>query len=171
MDVKELLAIQLDSGQALLTAAAEALTEDEFHAHLPGPGPSANWIFGHLAVNEDWFLSLLSDQKVQLPKDLADRYQGDLSFAQEVASTSRPSQAAGLGKQEIVDLFVRQRQRTRATLQASDPSGWHGPLPEGIPAIYKSLGGVWGIVAVHQYWHLGQLMSIRNMLKKPPLQM
>ena len=169
MDVKSLLKIQLDSGEQLLTKAADTLAESEFHDQLPGPGPSANWIFGHLTVNEDWFISLLTGQPVRSPKDLIDRYQDDASFSKESTAFHRGTADSSLSRGAIVGLFREQRQRTLAALAATDQSRWNEPLPAGIPSIYRNLGGVWAIVAVHPYWHLGQLMSIRHMLQKPPL--
>jgi hypothetical protein len=168
MEVKTLLKIQLDSGQVLLAKAADTLTESEFHNQLPGPGPSAHWIFGHLTVNEDWFLSLLTGQPVRSPKDLIDRYQDDASFTKE-STDFRGTSDSPLSKGAIVGLFLEQRQRTLAELATTDLSRWNEPLPADIPAMFRNLGGVWGIVATHPYWHLGQLMSIRHMLHKPPL--
>lgn len=169
MEIKEFLTIQLDSGESWLLKATDGLSEDDFREHLPGPGPSANWIFGHLAVNEDWFLSVLTPQKMQSSAELVEAYQGDLSFTREVAHQAASARPSSLLKQQIIDLFVATRRRTLSALRDADISEWQGPLPQGIPSVYKNIGGVWGIIAVHQYWHLGQLMSIRHMLKKPPV--
>lgn len=169
MDIKALLRNQLDSGMKLLMKAAETLSEDDFHAQLPGPGPSANWIFGHLAVNEDWFVSLLTGQPVRMGRELIEQYQDDASFVTESASHARATSSSSFSKSAILEHYLDQRKRTLEALAASEVAHWDSPLPTGIPPMYKNLGGVWGIVAVHPYWHLGQLMSIRHMLHKPPL--
>lgn len=55
MDALQFLTAELESGEFLLTHAAEDLPGSEFYRPLPNAGESADWIFGHLSVNEDWF--------------------------------------------------------------------------------------------------------------------
>lgn len=165
MDVKELLKNELDSGQHILTKAVEIFNEDEFHAHLPGPGVSANWVLGHLAVNEDWFLSILTPAGVTLSADVIAMYQEDRSFLKEAPRTpsyveTHPPKAA------LVELFLTQRQRVLQALEEADVATWDQPAPEGMPPIFSTVGAVWGVIATHQYWHIGQVMSIRHMLAK-----
>ena len=169
MEIKALLRNQLVSGREILTKAAEPLTEDEFHVHLPGPGVSPNWVFGHLAVNEDWFLSILTGSAIALDAELIAMYQDDTSYKQEVPiTTSR--HGTHPTKREILDLFESQRTRVLDALDASDTSDWLDPAPDGMPAVFDTVGAVWGVIGTHQYWHIGQLMSIRHMLGKPPFQ-
>jgi len=89
MNIKALLINQLNSGRLILTKGAESLSDQEFHVHLPGPGVSATWVFGHLATNEDWFLSILTGQQTQLPDVVAKQYQDDRSYLQEAREIGR----------------------------------------------------------------------------------
>src|SRR5713226_4752650 len=70
----------------------------------------------------------------------------------------------------MLRLFEDQRKRVIQVLTAEDMSKWGLPAPTGLPVIFKTVGSVWGIVGTHQYWHIGQLMTIRTMLGKPAFQ-
>ena len=54
-------------------------------------------------------------------------------------------------------------------LEDEDVSQWEKPTPDKIPDVFPTLGALWGIMGTHPYWHLGQLIAIRHMLKKPYL--
>ena len=151
---------QLSSGSFLLTRAVEDFDDREFHVRLPGRGESANWIFGHLAINEDWFLHVLTGSNQEVSASLRDKY-----FADESPPADPGTEI--VGRDEILDLFLGNRQRVISALEKEDPSNWDGSPPVGLPPIFETLGSVWGILGTHQYWHLGQIMTIRQMLAKP----
>lgn len=88
MDAIQFLKAELDSGEFLLTRGVEDLAGSEFYQRLPNAGESADWIFGHIAVNEDWFLSILTGSAVKAPR----------SFAMFTSTTSlRPASARRCG--------------------------------------------------------------------------
>jgi hypothetical protein len=150
---------QLRIGAWTLTEAAKILDEDEFLQKLPNAGESANWIFGHLAVNEDWFLSLLTGSPPKLSQKMHDVYQADFPL---------PSHAPmAIPRSKLIAIFKGQRARTVATIKSADIRKWSAPAPSQMPDEFKTQADVWGGIATHQYWHIGQLMTIRTMLGKP----
>jgi DinB superfamily len=160
MDAREFLRSQLDGGAWILVEAASALADDEFYERLPHAGESADWIFGHIASNEDWFLTKLTGSERQIPEEIYSVYQPDFP---------PPTVAQGvLDRNGMIELFQAQRQRSLDALLAADTSTWDQKAPEGLPSIFDTVGAVWGILGTHQYWHIGQLMTIRTMLGQPP---
>ncbi len=119
-----------------------------------------NWCLGHLATSEDWFLKLLTGAETALSEDTHAKYKAGQS----------PTSNAGdyPGKADVWGMFQAQRKRVLAALEKDDPGTWDDPAPEGLPPLFKTRGSIWGLIATHQYWHLGQIMSIRRMVGKPP---
>ena len=71
--------MQLQSSYVLLTKGIADFTTDELQIHLPNGGSSAFWMFGHLAVNEDLFLSLLHHNKRKSTEQNINKFQDDNS--------------------------------------------------------------------------------------------
>lgn len=151
-----LLKNQLDSGQFLLTTVANDLNEVEFKTKLANTGASAAWIFAHLAVNEDWFLSVLTHTTIECDAQIIKNSQPDLSYQTFDANLYH--------KEYLLSLFKQQRARVLAALEKQNADTWQMSAPPGLPTIFKTLGDTWGILGTHQYWHFGQLMSIRQYL-------
>jgi hypothetical protein len=164
MNAADLLISQLRGGEWTILRAAEDLDNNNFHTHLPGGGESPLWIFGHIAVNEDWFLSILvTGGSRTVDPEIAEVYQADFPLPDALAHSKDT-------RSDVINLFRTQRKRVYAALELEDPATWDTPPPPGLPPIFTSRGAVWGILGTHQYWHLGQLMSIRTMLGKPTFQ-
>ena len=161
MDAKALLTSQLGSSAWLLGKAAEDLNDADFLAQLPGEGQTANWIYGHLATSEDWFMSKLTGSSLQISADDHERYKAGQAL------TTDPG--AYLSKADVLSLFQTQRERTLGALSKADTSSWDSPAPEGLPPMMETVGSVWGVVGTHSFWHLGQVTAIRRMLGKPPM--
>lgn len=159
MDARGLLKSQLESGAWILTEAAAGLRADEFYERLPNAGESADWIFGHIATNEDWFLSKLIGCGIEVSEELHTVYQADFPLP-----TVRQHL---LDREGMIGLFKAQRQRVVEALAKEDTSTWDSPAPDGLPAVFPTKGSAWGILGTHQYWHIGQLMAIRSMVGEP----
>lgn len=158
-DPRTLLIDQLQSGESIMTKAVNDLNDREFHTRLPGRGESVNWIFGHLATNEDWFLMKLTGSAQQVSGELQEKYQADES---PPADSSTPI----VERHDILNFFRFHRARVIEALQKTDITRWDDPAPDGLPLMFSTLGSAWGILGTHQYWHLGQIMTIRQMLAK-----
>lgn len=159
MDPRQFLIDQLDSSEHILLTAAADLTEKEFLFELPGQRETANWIFGHLAINEDWFLSQLTGSARQHSQPFYDRYFLDTS------SISPPPDPPDRGT--VLDMFRATRSRVKAAVREADPATWSDPPPPDLPAIFRSRGAAWGILGTHPYWHVGHIVTIRAMLGRP----
>jgi len=70
----------------------------------------------------------------------------------------------------MIAIFAKQRSRVVEAVKVADASDWGDPAPPGLPDIFPTRGSVWALLGTHQYWHIGQLMSIRAMLGVPPVQ-
>jgi hypothetical protein len=162
MDAREFLLAELDSGDFLLLNGVNDLIDEEFYVRLPNAGESADWLFGHVAVNEDFFLSKLTGSAPQVSENIRNAYQNDFPPT-NIAQALLP-------RDGMLQLFRDQRQRVKEALRKEDTLTWDEPAPPGLPSIFKTKGAVWGIVGTHQYWHIGQLMTIRTMLGKPAFQ-
>lgn len=159
MDARGFLQSQLEGGAWILTEAAAGLSTDEFYERLPNAGESADWIFGHIATNEDWFLNKLTGSDLQVSQELHSVYQADFpppTVRQRV-----------LEREGMLELFKTQRARVVEALAKEDTSTWDQPAPDGLPAVFPTVGAVWGILGTHQFWHIGQLMAIRSMVGEP----
>ena len=119
MDAKSLLVSQLEAGGWTLIKACEDLDGQDFLVRLPNAGESADWIFGHIAVNEDWFLSKLTGAKQVLSDEMHAVYQADFPA---------PAVRQGLlSRTALLELFNEQRERTLVAVKAADATGWDGP--------------------------------------------
>lgn len=159
MDARGLLQSQLESGAWILIEAAAGLDADEFYERLPNAGESADWIFGHIATNEDWFLNKLTGSALEVSEELHSVYQADFP--------SPTVRQRVLDRDGMVELFKAQRRRVVESLAEEDTSSWDAPAPGGLPAVFPTKGSAWGILGTHQYWHIGQLMAIRSMVGEP----
>jgi hypothetical protein len=120
------------------------------------------WIFGHLAVNEDCFLSILTGSAQQLPQKMHDVYPADFP---------PPShQPMAIDRAKLIAIFKAQRARTMAAVRKTNTDMWTAPAPSQMPEAFKTQADGWGGIATHQYWHVGQIMTIRAMLGKPAFQ-
>jgi len=132
MDSQTLLREQLVSGKHIIDKAVEDLSDEDFTVRLPGDGVFATWIFGHLAVSEDWVLSLLTGAEVRLPNERINQFEGDRSFQQEFDPATLPSRT------EALTLFETQHQRVLQSLEAEDVSQWQKPTPDQIPDVFPT---------------------------------
>ncbi len=141
----------------LLLGALEPLSDDEFFA-ASASGVSAAWTVGHLACVTDLFGGWISGQGRHLP-----------DAAHEVFNTTAVTDSNGATKASLVNpavwsasrisLFFRQAQvRAFATLEAFDVARWGERPPRKIPDdSLPTLGAIWENLAVHTYWHMGEL--------------
>lgn len=149
---------QLHSSYVLLTKAVADFEQQDFFIQLPNQGSSAYWIFGHLSVNEDFFISLLTGDKIQYDEPFKTLFQDDNSCYKNFS---------GKNTTETLDIFLTQHEKVKNTISHADVSTFCNPPPTGLPSVFDSVSAVWGIFSTHRYWHIGQLMSIRKLLSKP----
>lgn len=154
-DVKQVIARQMDRSGNTLMLGLEPVSDDEFFAEN-ATGFSAAWTIGHLACVADLFSSW---------------FDGHLLFGCEFHAVFNETDVAGpapVSKAESASskdypkayLLLRFREamvKALRALEAFDAGQWDAPAPPGTPASLLNGGTVWEHLAVHVYWHLGEL--------------
>lgn len=154
-DAKQVIARQMDRSGNTLHLALEPVSDDEFFAENPN-GFSAAWVTGHLACVADLFSSwfdygLLFDRGFHQAFNETDVTRaGSVSKAASVSRERYP-------KADLLFLFRQAVVKALRALEAFDLAQWDAPPPPGVPVSLRAAGDVWEHLAVHVYWHLGEL--------------
>ena len=154
-DVRDILARMITlSGQTFLLAM-EPLSDDVFFAEQPN-GFSAAWVTGHGACFPDLFSSWFTGERV-----LGDDFHAVFNETAVVAA-GPVSKAATVDRETYPKdlLMLRFREAgTKAirTLRSFKLEEWYSQAPPGAPVGLLTAGSVWERLAVHTYWHNGEL--------------
>lgn len=156
---KDIVRRQMNRSGNLLLGALEPLNDAEFFA--PGAsGVSPAWTVGHLACVTDLFSGWISEEGCRLPAEAHKVF----NSTDVVGMDGTP-----VPKAELVDpkkwssrsilLMYRQAQvRAFANLEDFDAQRWGERPPRRIPDdSLPNLGAIWENLAVHTYWHMGEL--------------
>jgi len=145
------------SGNTLL-AAMEPLKDDEFFAAGPS-GISAAWTVGHLACVSDLFGAALDDGQLALAPEAHSAFNdldiGERKFATKAEGVDRQL----FPKSRIITMMRQSQVRLLKVLDAFDVTLWNEPGPDRFADSLQTYGAVWEHLAVHTYWHLGELSS------------
>jgi hypothetical protein len=142
------------SGETLLLAL-EPLSDSEFFRENVN-GFSAAWVTGHLACVADLFSSWFDGEKLlsgpfhQVFNDTAVIAGGPLSRAAGVDRGLYP-------KADLLLWFRQAMVKALRTLAEFDLAQWDAPGPACVPVTLTAAGAVWERLAVHVYWHCGEL--------------
>ncbi len=69
-------------------------------------------------------------------------------------------------------MFGLARTNTLEAIEAADVATWTNPSPDDYPKeFFPTIGAVWGMMATHQFWHIGQITTCRTIMKKKPVLM
>ncbi len=151
----QVIARQIDRSGSTLLLALEPLDGAEFYAENVN-GFSAAWVTGHLACVADLFSSwfggglILGTPFHQVFNDTAVTGPGSVSKAASVDPRCYPKDALLLRFREAMVKALR-------TLGEFGPARWDAPPPSVVPVSLLTGGAVWEHLAVHIYWHLGEL--------------
>jgi DinB family protein len=149
---------QLNRSGNTLLAALEPLQDQDFFG--PGPaGVSAAWTLGHLACVADLFGAALDDGQLALHEDTHAVFN-----ALDLGVKKLLSKAEGVCQKDYPKsrllLMMRQTQvRLLKLLDAFDVQRWDEPAPDRLADTLPTYGSVWEHLAVHTYWHLGELSN------------
>lgn len=149
---------QLNRSGNTLMAALEPLSSEEFFE--PGPsGISAAWTVGHIACVADLFGATLDDGRLALDPETHEVFN-----SLEIGPKKLTTKAAGVDPQRYskadILLMMRQTQvRLLKLLDVFDVARWDEPAPDRVADTLPTYGAVWEHLAVHTYWHLGELSS------------
>ncbi|HVH47186.1 MAG TPA: DinB family protein [Labilithrix sp.] len=143
------------SGNSLI-AAIEPLSEEEFFGAGVN-GISVAWTLGHLACVFDLFTSWIRGSRRMLPKEVHDVFN-----SLDVRAPGGPTKAdvvrkAAYTKGEIQFMLRGAQIQALKLLETCTEQDWHarpaGPGPEDL----HTVGDIWEHLAVHTYWHMGEL--------------
>ena len=145
------------SGNTLM-AAIEPLSDEEFFKAGPS-GVSAAWTVGHLACVSDLFGAALDDGRLSLPSEAHATF-NDLSIGErKFASKAEGVERQHFPKSQILSMMRLAQIRLLKVLDAFDVRRWNEPGPDRFADTLPTYGAVWEHLAVHTYWHLGELSS------------
>jgi DinB family protein len=145
------------SGNTLM-AAIDPLSEEELF-HTGPSGISAAWTVGHLACVTDLFGAALDDGELSLPPE-AHLVFNDLGLNEsKLRSKAEMVERHEFNKSRILTMMRKSQIRLLKVLDAFDVAEWDAPGPDRFADTLPTYGAVWEHLAVHTYWHLGELSS------------
>lgn len=149
---------QLNRSGNTLVAALEPLKDEEFFKGGPS-GISAAWTMGHLACVNDLFAAALDDGKLAFSQEAHSAFNdlavGDRKFATRAEAVDPQL----FPKLKIITMMRQAQIRVLKVLDVFDIRRWNEPSPDRIADTLPTLGSLWEHLAVHTYWHLGELSS------------
>lgn len=154
-DARDVVARQMTYSGETLLIAMERLDDGEFFAENAN-GFSAAWVTGHAACVPDLFSSwfsgglLLSKDFHAVFNDTAVTASGPVSKAASVSRELYP-------KDDLLLLFRQATVKALRVLRAFGAGRWDDQAPPGAPVMLLTGGAVWERLAVHAYWHNGEL--------------
>jgi hypothetical protein len=154
------VARQIDRSGNTLLLALEPVDDDEFFAENAN-GFSAAWVVGHLTCVADLFSSWFDGQRLLFDKSFHQVF-NETAVTGAGPGAGPVSKAASVNREGYTKavLLLRFRQavvKALRVLDAFEGSQWDAPGPPGTPVSLRAGGDVWEILAVHIYWHLGEL--------------
>ena len=135
------------------------IRDEDWFTPMKGLGVSFDWVLGHYAAVEDWFLHHLNDIPYELSEEWQNTYWAD---------TSGPvDPATGVGRKEVTEGFKETRQRLYSALKFDLFHLNRCIKPGFFPEKVKTRGDAWLFISAHAYWHVGELDALRNMMGYP----
>jgi DinB superfamily len=143
------------SGNSLFTAI-EPLSEEEFFSGGAN-GISVAWTVGHLACVFDLFTSWIRGNRCLLPKEVHAVFN-----SLDVKAPGGPTKAELVRKSiyskgEIMFLLRGAQIEALKLLEKCCEQSWLAPPPGPRPEDLHTVGDIWEHLAVHTYWHMGEL--------------
>jgi hypothetical protein len=151
----DVVARQLERSGATLMLGLEPLDDGEFYK-VNVNGFSAAWVTGHLACVADLFSSWFDSDRGLLHSPGFHAVFNETGDGTTAGTAGRCAEAEAWSKEVLLESYRRAVIRALRVLRRFDESQWDAPGPPGTPALLTG-GGVWEHLAVHTYWHLGEL--------------
>ena len=139
--------------QIILGIVNDITIGEQWLAPLPGLDRSIDWVFGHYAAVEDWFLHHLNDEPYQLSDAWQKAYWADDG---QLKGPDTP-----YGRAEVLAGFKETRQRLYSALKWDLFHLRRCVKPGFFPPNVKTRGDAWLFISAHAYWHVGEVESLR----------
>jgi hypothetical protein len=143
------------SGNSLFMAI-EPLPEQDFFA-AGANGISIAWTIGHLACVFDLFTSWIHGTGPKLPKAVHDTFNSLDVKAPGGPNKAEIVRASGYSKADIQYLLRTAQIQALKLLDACKEHEWAGAPVAPHPDNLHTVGEIWEHLAVHTYWHMGEL--------------
>ncbi|HEX3725811.1 MAG TPA: DinB family protein [Pirellulales bacterium] len=161
MDIKQAIAFNLSSSDALVNGY---LADLDSHELLVRPVPGANhiaWQLGHLIAAERYIVEKLAPGTMEaLPEGFVERHKKDTAASDNASSF--------LTKDEYLQVAKKVRANTLGVMQGLAPADFDKPASAG-PPFLKSVGDAFLFISGHWLMHAGQWVIVRRKLGRPPL--
>jgi len=155
-DARDVIARMITlSGQTLLLAV-EPLSDDVFFAENDN-GFSAAWVLGHGACFPDLFSSWFTDTGLLLGAEFHAVFNETAVVAAGPVSKAASVDRERFPKEELMLRFREASTKALRVLRGFNVTEWDSPAPPGAPLTLRTAGDVWERLAVHSYWHNGEL--------------
>jgi hypothetical protein len=157
--------VQIDAYKLLFVSEKTILTmvedvkDEDWYTPLPGMDVSFDWILGHYAAVEDWFLHHLNGVPYELPRAWQETYWADTSGPVDPAKS--------VGRTGVTAGFQETRQRLYTALKFDLFHLNRFVKPGFFPGNVKFRGDAWLFVSAHAYWHIGELNCLRRIAGLP----
>jgi hypothetical protein len=153
---KQVVARQVARSGHILLNALEPVSDSEFFEQLP-TGFSAAWTVGHLACVADLFSSWLHDRRLVLSRSVHQVFnETDLTEPGAVSKAASVDREA-YPKTVLLRMFCQAVTKALRVLNEFGDDQWDAPAPTVVPVTLLTGGAVWEHLAIHVYWHLGEL--------------
>lgn len=154
--VKRIIARQMNRSGNTLLSATEPMSDERFYAGGVN-GISPAWTIGHLACVTDLFTSWMLGRPTVHPK-AAHAVFNPLDIVRSRDTTKAESvDPSSFSRDDIVFYFRTGQVEALRFLKRFEVSNWELPPLGGSPENLPTNGCIWEHLAIHTYWHLGEL--------------
>jgi len=151
---------QYDLPRAMIDRMAADFSSEEATREAGGQ-KSLVWYLGHIAITDNYFLTLYGDSASALPKEFVDRF-GRGSHGHE--------DFTGTSKDEVVSLLATLADRVRAVIATLAPEDLARATEQAdVHPRFKTLGSALALIVAHAGYHAGQIGDLRRELGKEAL--
>ena len=156
---KDVILGQLEAGRKLIEMFTADLSDEEYFKPAVEGTNHVAWMLGHLACIEDAVAAGLTGTDKRIPAATHELFEGG---SRCIADPSEyPS------RRQIDEMFRNTRAHFLEALKAAEESNWDAPAPEGSPVeLFPTVGALWGMPSIHQFWHIGQIATCRATMNK-----
>ncbi len=159
---KDVVKMQLDQGSGLFEGFTKDLSDEEFFKPAVPDGNHTAWLIGHVATSEVEMLSAITGKEPETPENLSELFRGGAPCNQDPAAYP--------ARHEIDELMKSTRANTNKILATFDDTRWDEESPDTpFKDMFPTLGSIFALTALHQFWHLGQIADNRRALNKAPI--
>jgi hypothetical protein len=153
--LKTLITRNMNQGGNIMLLGLEPLPDAEFYAGQAN-GISAAWTLGHLACVLDLFTSWIENRDLAIPRWSHDIF-NPLTIEKRKGTKAEGVDPKALAKGDIMMMFRQAQIAAVEVLRGFDMRLWDAPTPPNVPDNVPTYGGIWQMLSVHTYWHLGEL--------------